>query len=172
MSPFTALTIGSSMRRDTPPISSAVARSSAMSLAGSNGSASPWVLVRPWMMYTRLISAPAAVKRGISVSAGSSSLDQIKALPGSLQRLPSGHRPPVVMVAIRPRSSVVFPVPPAPARMCSFPFASQPGQSQRIATGLIDAALATFTFQSAGVASRFIGLSGSTHSSANRSVVI
>lgn len=55
------------------------------------------------------------------------------------------------MVAIKLISKVVFPVPPAPAKMCNFPLANQPGHSQRMATGLMLAALTAFTFHTAGV---------------------
>ena len=151
ISPLTALTTGSSISSDTPPISRTVSRNKPMSLDGSKGSASPCAFMRPRMICTRDRSAPAATRRGTSVSAGSSSLDQIKALPGVAHFSPSGHRPPVVIVAIRLSSRVVFPVPPAPAKMCNFPCANQPGQSQRMATGFMLAALTAFTFHTAGV---------------------
>src|SRR5438309_721757 len=69
------------------------------------------------------------MRRGSSVSAGSSSPDQMRTWPTS-QRDPSGQRPPLVTVAAMSIAMVVLPWPEAPARMCGFPSASQTRPNQ------------------------------------------
>ena len=55
-------------------------------------------------------------------------------------RVPSGHRPPVEIVAATLTAIVVLPVPGAPARICNRLSASHSRQSQRIAIGAIESA--------------------------------
>ncbi|MCY1400924.1 hypothetical protein D9M71_160310 [compost metagenome] len=64
----------------------------------------------------------------------------MRALPGSWQCSPSGQRPPLVIVPIRPMARVVLPLPPAPARRVNLPRATQPGHNQRIGIGMMEEA--------------------------------
>jgi hypothetical protein len=79
------------------------------------------------------------IKRGTSVSAGSSSLVHIKTFPASA-RLPSGHVPPDETAAAKFSAIVVLPVSGTPPMMCNLPRASQYFQIQDTGSGAISLA--------------------------------
>ena len=149
LSPATALTTGSTINSDAPPASLIASRNGSMSRAGSNERAFPSCRTAV-TKSTRERSASAAMRRGTSVSDGSSSPDQITTRPGVEQREPSGQTPLLVTVAANDSAMVVFPVPGAPPRMCGFPFANQPRQSHEIGSGRTKSALMSSTFAADG----------------------
>lgn len=117
-----------------PPAASIATCSAAMSFAGSNRRRSlPHLIVPVKKMRRR--SAPDASRRGTSVSAASSSPDQITTFP-CLAALSSGQRLPAETVAAIFKASVVLPAPGWPAIMCILPRASQPCQSHDTNSGL------------------------------------
>ena len=81
------------------------------------------------------MSADAAARRGLIVSAGSSSDERMMVEPTGARPSPSGHTSPRLVRAAMSRSTVVFPRPPSPAKTVTLPLASQFFQSQSI--GLI-----------------------------------
>jgi hypothetical protein len=91
-------------------------------------------------MCTRSISAPAAMRRGTSVSAASSSADRMTTLPFGVYPSPFGHGPPVVTIAAMCSDSCDLPTPGLPAIRLNFPRANRSRQSHLIFCGLISEA--------------------------------
>jgi hypothetical protein len=72
-------------------------------------------------MWTRLTSASAAIRRGMIVSAASSSADRITADPSGARVPSTGRRPARVTVATIADVTCDFPVPGWPATTVIFP---------------------------------------------------
>jgi hypothetical protein len=145
LSAATAETIGSMTRSPAPPAFAIASCRAGTSWEGSNGRRSaPFVIMLAIKMWSK--SAPAALKRGINVSAASSSPLQIITFAASA-RVPSGHSPPDETMAAKVMAWVLLPTPGAPARMWTFPRASQSRHTQRMGRASIVDALSRVALQ-------------------------
>ena len=86
-------------------------------------------LTRQWQ---RDKSAPAAARRGPTVSSKSSSAVS-KIIPPASTGCPSGSGRPLLTRAARSKSTVLFPIPGSPSNMVILSAGIQPGHNQRTA---------------------------------------